>query len=373
MPDGGSAEDYTSTGIAFGHFGEGSSPNRLDLAISFYQNSAPSNTGVDLFQNLGGGDLANAATSFVPFSEISAGLASADLNGDGLSDLIILGSTSGQTRVRLGTQSAGTFLPETTLALPTGVANPDGVTVGDLNGDGVPDILPQFGSVVFVQLSSLSLRQAIILSNINPGPDTIDFKIAGTGVQTITPASALPVITDQVVIDGFSQPGYAGSPLIEINGASTDCPADGLTIYAGGSTVQGLAINRFSGNGIVLARNGGNTIQNNVIGLDPTGTVARGNLASGVLIKAVPNNTIRDNVLSSNGEGVTVTSDGSTPPLSDVLTGPVFGDYSGTLTGSSTSSGRSPVISSSAGRSRVRTSCSHSTRPPAPPAPPSIT
>ncbi len=43
----------------------------------------------------------------------------------------------------------------------------------------------------------------------------------GTGVQTIAPASPLPAITNPVLIDGTTQPGYAGAPLIAIVGQGT--------------------------------------------------------------------------------------------------------------------------------------------------------
>ena len=56
-----------------------------------------------------------------------------------------------------------------------------------------------------------SLRQAILGANANSGLDTIVFSI-GSGPQTIAPLSALPTITDPVVIDGTTQPGYAGTP-----------------------------------------------------------------------------------------------------------------------------------------------------------------
>ena len=54
-----------------------------------------------------------------------------------------------------------------------------------------------------------TLRQAIRDANWIPGPDTIVFAIPGGGVQVIELLSCLPVITDPVVIDGFSQPGSA--------------------------------------------------------------------------------------------------------------------------------------------------------------------
>ena len=91
-----------------------------------------------------------------------------------------------------------------------------------------------------------SLRQAIIASNsATDSTNTLDFAIPGDGVQTIAPASPLPAITQAVLIDGFSQPGYAGTPLIELSGNQAGT-ADGLTITGSGVAVRGLDINNFS-------------------------------------------------------------------------------------------------------------------------------
>ena len=94
-----------------------------------------------------------------------------------------------------------------------------------------------------------SLRQAIQDANTNPGTDTITFNISGSGVKTINLSSALPAITSPVIIDGTTQPGFAGSPLIELNGTSVTS-GHGLSITAGNSTVKGLVINRFGFSGI---------------------------------------------------------------------------------------------------------------------------
>ena len=70
-----------------------------------------------------------------------------------------------------------------------------------------------------------SLRQAILDSDAaTGGTNTIDFAIPGQGVQTIAPLSPLPAITNPVLIDGFSQPGYAGTPLIELSGSQAGMP-----------------------------------------------------------------------------------------------------------------------------------------------------
>src|SRR5262249_28374341 len=118
-----------------------------------------------------------------------------------------------------------------------------------------------------------SLRQAILDANNAPGLDTISFAIPGDGVQTISPATELPAIADPVLIDGSSQPGYAGTPLIELAGQAGGA-ADGLVITGTGSTIRGLAIDGFlTGSAIVISGPAatGNVIESNIIDADPTG------------------------------------------------------------------------------------------------------
>ena len=128
-----------------------------------------------------------------------------------------------------------------------------------------------------------SLRQAILDANATPGVDTIHFNIAGAGVHTIRPLTLLPVVTEGVIIDGTSQPGFAGTPLIELSGelipagAATDGP--GLVIDGGPSTVRGLVINRFIGgeNAAIVLLTNGNLIDGNFLGTNAAGTSALGN------------------------------------------------------------------------------------------------
>ena len=151
-----------------------------------------------------------------------------------------------------------------------------------------------------------SLRQAILSANATPGLDTVTFAI-GTGAKTIAPLSALPSVTDPLVINAATQPGYAGRPLIELTGRSLPAGNNttGLTIHAGGSTVRGLVINRFGGNGISLLSKGGNVITGNYVGTDATGAAAAPNGGQGVLVQT-PGNIIGGvtsgsrNVISGN-------------------------------------------------------------------------
>ena len=78
-----------------------------------------------------------------------------------------------------------------------------------------------------------SLRQAILNANSTAGVDNITFNIPGAGPHTITPAAALPTVSDPVLINGTTQPTFAGTPVIVLNGASAGAGVDGLTITGG--------------------------------------------------------------------------------------------------------------------------------------------
>ena len=76
-----------------------------------------------------------------------------------------------------------------------------------------------------------SLRQAILNAEASPGttPDAITFQIpvsdpgysSTTKTWTISLAASLPTITVPVLLDGTSQPGYSGTPVVQIQGASS--------------------------------------------------------------------------------------------------------------------------------------------------------
>jgi streptogramin lyase len=136
-----------------------------------------------------------------------------------------------------------------------------------------------------------SLRQAIVSADAGSGPVIVTFAIPGSGVQTIHLLSPLPAITTPVVIDGTSQPGYAGQPLIVLDGSGAGDGADGLMVAAGDSTVRGLVINRFAGAAIRLEGAGGDLIIADYLGTDATGTIALGN-GAGVFIDGASDNTI---------------------------------------------------------------------------------
>ena len=145
-----------------------------------------------------------------------------------------------------------------------------------------------------------SLRQAILDANNSGGTDAISFAIPGAGVHTITPTYALPQVGDPVVIDGTTQPGFSGTPLIEMDGHLAGSSANGLLLLSGNCVVRGLAINRYALSGIRIEGSGGNVIQGTFLGTDPSGTVARGNGQYGLTLFNSPANRIGG---TGSGEG----------------------------------------------------------------------
>jgi uncharacterized repeat protein (TIGR01451 family) len=98
-----------------------------------------------------------------------------------------------------------------------------------------------------------SLREAIICANNNPGAETITFNIpAGMltgGVAIISPATTLPMVTDQLTIDGTSQTAFGGNTNAVVLGAGGTVGVDGLAL----SQVNGPEIEiRGKGDGVTM-------------------------------------------------------------------------------------------------------------------------
>jgi CSLREA domain-containing protein len=182
-----------------------------------------------------------------------------------------------------------------------------------------------------------SLREAIRKANTLTGMVTIRFDIGGGGAQTIQPKSYLPDIFATVLIDGTTQPGFTGMPLIELDGTLAGV-ADGLTLRGNDSTVKSLVINRFSRDGIRI-RGERAVIKGNYIGTDITGTVGLGNGANGIDVccefTAPPHATIGGvapedrNIVSANASGG-ITLDQHYPGFTHEGRNFVMGNYIGT-------------------------------------------
>lgn len=171
-----------------------------------------------------------------------------------------------------------------------------------------------------------SLRQAILDANANPGADTINFNIPGSGVQTIAPTSVLPDITGAVAINGYSQPGSSANTLANGDNAVILVRLDEIKIPnaypaglnftgtgASGSSVRGLCLVRCY-RGIQINEAANVTVAGNWIGMDLDG-IARGMISfEGIYVNSFfnPANNIviggttpaDRNVISGNWRGI---------------------------------------------------------------------
>jgi serine/threonine protein kinase len=180
-----------------------------------------------------------------------------------------------------------------------------------------------------------SLRYALIAANSTPGLNRIAFAI-GEGRQTIAVKSPLPALIDPVILDATTQPGYQGTPLIEIDGHEAGGYVNGLTVIAGGATIRGIAVNRFLGSAILIQDQGGNIVAGNYLGVGLDGEAPQGNGENGLLIRDSPRNRIGGssasdrNVISANKDhGIVISGAGS---IGNVVMGNRIGtDASGSL------------------------------------------
>ena len=166
----------------------------------------------------------------------------------------------------------------------------------------------------FCAYAHCPLRQAILAANAHPNglaPDQIVFNIPGSGAQTISPDSALPVITDPLLLDGSSQPN--GSIILDGSGAGPG--VDGLAIGAGGTTVHGLTIQNFSANGVRLFGGDGDQIHGNTL-------IKNGE--AGVAVVSGRGDTISANSIADNSRlGIDLGGDGVTANSASAMrTGP---------------------------------------------------
>lgn len=133
------------------------------------------------------------------------------------------------------------------------------------------------------------LRDAIRALSVQSDaePDVLSFAgLPGTGPWLIDLSSNITVqTTPGVLLDGFSAPGYSGSPLVEIrsNGA--------LSIVTQGAAVRGLVLS----NGLSVTAND-TWLYANFVGTDQTGLLP-GSASTGLSVIGA------NNIIGTNGDG----------------------------------------------------------------------
>ncbi len=153
-----------------------------------------------------------------------------------------------------------------------------------------------------------SLRQAILDANLDAAQDVIEFDI-GNGLQTIQPLTPLPIIDNDLIIDGTTQPGFVDIPLIEIDGSQQGAESILRIGAVMVGEVKGLILNGGPISGVSFGNCTGGMVDNCFLGTDASGTVAAGNTFDGVSISNSNDIIIQNSVISGNGgDGIFITN-----------------------------------------------------------------
>ncbi len=171
-----------------------------------------------------------------------------------------------------------------------------------------------------------SLRQAVSDANNAPVgglPVQIGFNIPGSGVQVIQLHTPLNIFS-HVNLDGTTQPGYAGTPVIYINQGSLS--VEGLLVYAAGTAVQGIATAGNPASAEIVAVGPNVTFFADLVGTNAAGTAANPTSGGpGIEIGGSSDgDTIEKCVVSGNADGIDVDAGADNTLIKDDYIGTDF-------------------------------------------------
>lgn len=143
-----------------------------------------------------------------------------------------------------------------------------------------------------------SLRAALYYATDHPG-SVVNFNIPtsdpgySNGVFNIHLTGMLPpLVANGMEIDGSTQPGFAGKPLIILDGSQilpeTYTSDTGLLVYSSSNQVKDISFSGFVWNGLTFtyADASNNVVSGCWIGVDSTGTNAAPNAYQGILVSS---------------------------------------------------------------------------------------
>lgn len=249
--------DFNATGV-------------LDIAMGDYSTGS-----IVVLAGNGDGTFQPQQSYPIPAPSDPFGIVVADVNGDGLPDLVVA-QNNGQSLVTVllnngdfGFQPAQNF----------GTGGSQGVVVGDFNGDGIPDIAATTGPSVAVllgkgdgtfqpQLSSAATGQSLTAGDFN-GDGKLDIALAssasvlvalGKGDGTFSPATSYPV---SVTATSIATADFNGDGHLDLVASGAFVGSSGTSVLLGngngtfqtpqvynvGGALQGFAVGDVNGDG----------------------------------------------------------------------------------------------------------------------------
>jgi photosystem II stability/assembly factor-like uncharacterized protein len=242
---------FSSASIAAGDLdGDG----KADLAVANYSSST-----VSVFRNTGSSSI--TSSSFAPNVDFATGLrpvsvAIGDLDGDGKADLAVANNGSSTVSVFRNTGSSGSITPSSFAAKVdfTSGSTPRSVAIGDLNGDGKPDLAVANGSTYTVSVfsnkgtkgsitSSSFASQVYFTTGSYPisvatgdldGDGKPDLVVANYESNTFSVIRNNPVFAPPPTIASFSPSSGIVGALVTINGTNfSTIPANNNVTFNG--------------------------------------------------------------------------------------------------------------------------------------------
>jgi uncharacterized OB-fold protein len=196
------------------------------------------------------------------------GVSAGDLDADGKPDLVAANSSASTVSVFRNTSSVGTISFATGSTVSVGASSPIGVVIGDLDGNGKPDVATSNGSGASIT----------ILSNTTSTAGTITF--ASAYQITMTGASPIRIVMGDLNNDGKQDLAVADNntrlAIVENTYTTVGTPAFGAPVYyAANALSRGIAIGDLNGDGLpdLAVSNGNHASVSVYTNLGKTGTI----------------------------------------------------------------------------------------------------
>jgi hypothetical protein len=213
------------------------------VSVTCYPQAAPQGPGSVLVL-LGNGDGTFSVSSSAPSTgNVPSAIAAADINSDGLIDLVVVNQSDNTVSLLMG-NGDGTFTPAQS-TVPTG-NSPSGIAIADFNRDGELDLA----------VTNSTDATVSILLNQNCGLPASACTFAAAPIAPAVGTSPIAITAADMNADGFLDLVVAnqGSSSITVllgngTGAFTAVTPQQLANFSTGSTPQALALADFSADG----------------------------------------------------------------------------------------------------------------------------